>query len=447
MNKGGPARDIRANGPAPAGPVKKLDRRTRKGLMLRLGGYILQYWPLFLLAVLLTLASNQLSLMGPKYSGDAIDAIAAESGVHFDAVWENVGRMLVCYAASAILSYLLAILMIRLSQRIVYTMRKQLFEKLTSLQVSYFDTHTTGDIISRISYDIDTVNASLSQDLVQVMTSIYTVIGSLVFMWQISRPLIAVFAITVPASIFFTRFRSKRVRPLFHMRSQKLGELNGYAEEMLSGGSTIRAYGREDEISKRFAERNREAMDAYYNAEYYGAALGPSVNFINNLSISLVMIFGGMLYMFSQSGAAAPGSLFFITLGGVAQFVQYSRKFAGPINEFANILNEFQSAFAAAERIFRIIDEQPEAADAPGALELSNVQGRVEVENVDFGYTPEKPILKALSVNAKPGQTIAIVGPTGAGKTTIINLLMRFYDVTGGSSLVDGNEIRDVRRD
>ena len=447
MNKGGPARDIRANGPAPAGPVKKLDRRTRKGLMLRLGGYILQCWPLFLLAVLLTLASNQLSLMGPKYSGDAIDAIAAESGVNFDAVWENVGRMLVCYAASAILSYLLAILMIRLSQRIVYTMRKQLFEKLTSLPVSYFDTHTTGDIISRISYDIDTVNASLSQDLVQVMTSIYTVIGSLVFMWQISRPLIAVFAITVPASIFFTRFRSKRVRPLFHMRSQKLGELNGYAEEMLSGGSTIRAYGREDEISKRFAERNREAMDAYYNAEYYGAALGPSVNFINNLSISLVMIFGGMLYMFSQSGAAAPGSLFFITLGGVAQFVQYSRKFAGPINEFANILNEFQSAFAAAERIFRIIDEQPEAADAPGALELSNVQGRVEVENVDFGYTPEKPILKALSVNAKPGQTIAIVGPTGAGKTTIINLLMRFYDVNSGRILVDGNEIRDVRRD
>ena len=447
MNKGGPARDIRANGPAPAGPVKKLDRRTRKGLMLRLGGYILQYWPLFLLAVLLTLASNQLSLMGPKYSGDAIDAIAAESGVNFDAVWENVGRMLVCYAASAILSYLLAILMIRLSQRIVYTMRKQLFEKLTSLPVSYFDTHTTGDIISRISYDIDTVNASLSQDLVQVMTSIYTVIGSLVFMWQISRPLIAVFAITVPASIFFTRFRSKRVRPLFHMRSQKLGELNGYAEEMLSGGSTIRAYGREDEISKRFAERNREAMDAYYNAEYYGAALGPSVNFLNNLSISLVMIFGGMLYMFSQSGAASPGSLFFITLGGVAQFVQYSRKFAGPINEFANILNEFQSAFAAAERIFRIIDEQPEAADAPGALELSNVQGRGEVENVDFGYTPEKPILKALSVNAKPGQTIAIVGPTGAGKTTIINLLMRFYDVNSGRILVDGNEIRDIRRD
>ena len=316
-----------------------------------------------------------------------------------------------------------------------------------SLPVSYFDTHTTGDIISRISYDIDTVNASLSNDLVQVMTSIYTVIGSLIFMWQISKPLIAVFAITVPISIFFTRFRAKRVRPLFHLRSQKLGELNGYAEEMLSGGATIRAYGREDEISSRFAARNREAMDAYYNAEYYGAALGPSVNFINNLSISLVMIFGGMLYMFSQSGTAVPGSLFFITLGGVAQFVQYSRKFAGPINEFANILNEFQSAFAAAERIFRIIDEQPEIADVPGALPLSNAEGRVEVEDVNFGYTPEKPILKSLSVRANPGQTIAIVGPTGAGKTTIINLLMRFYDVNSGRILVDGHEIREVQRD
>ena len=453
MNKGGPARDIRANGPAgagngpAAGPAKKLDRKTKKGLLLRLGGYILQYWPLFLLAVLLTLASNQLSLMGPSYSGEAIDAIAAESGVNFEAVWTNVGRMLVCYAASAVLSYVLAILMILLSQRIVYTMRKQLFEKLTSLPVSYFDTHTTGDIISRISYDIDTVNASLSNDLVQVMTSIYTVIGSLIFMWQISKPLIAVFAITVPISIFFTRFRAKRVRPLFHLRSQKLGELNGYAEEMLSGGATIRAYGREDEISSRFAARNREAMDAYYNAEYYGAALGPSVNFINNLSISLVMIFGGMLYMFSQSGTAVPGSLFFITLGGVAQFVQYSRKFAGPINEFANILNEFQSAFAAAERIFRIIDEQPEIADVPGALPLSNAEGRVEVEDVNFGYTPEKPILKSLSVRANPGQTIAIVGPTGAGKTTIINLLMRFYDVNSGRILVDGHEIREVQRD
>ena len=414
--------------------------------MLRLGKYMLKYWPLFLLAIVLTLASNQLSLMGPKYSGDALDAIAAEGGVQFDIVWDNVVKMLICYLASAVLSYLLAVLMIQISQRIVYTMRRQLFEKLTSLPVGYFDTHATGDIISRISYDIDTVNSSLSQDLVQVMTSIYTVIGSLIFMWQISKPLILIFAITVPISIVFTRYRSKRVRPLFHKRSQKLGELNGYAEEMLSGCATIRAYNREDEIGGRFDRRNADAMNAYYSAEYSGAVLGPSVNFINNFSISLIMIFGGILYMFSQNGTVAAGTLFFITLGGAAQFVQYSRKFAGPINEFANILTEFQSAFSAAERVFRIIDEEPEPKDGAGAVVLGEVSGRVELQNVTFGYTPEKTILRDISVLAEPGKTIAIVGPTGAGKTTIINLLMRFYDANAGDIIVDGCKIREIQR-
>ena len=448
LNKGNFAKDPRAeSNPNKMGTSKKLDRKTTKSVMLRLGGYMMKYWPLFVLAIILTLASNQLSLLGPKYSGDAIDAIAAEGGVNFDAVWSNVIKMLVCYIASAILSYLLAVLMIQLSQKIVYTMRRQLFEKLTSLPVGYFDTHATGDIISRISYDIDTVNASLSQDLVQVMTSIYTVIGSLVFMWQISKPLIIVFAITVPISIVFTRYRSKRVRPLFHKRSQKLGELNGYAEEMLSGSGTIRAYNREGTIGGRFDRRNADAMDAYYRAEYCGAVLGPSVNFINNFSISLIMIFGGILYMYSQNGTAAAGSLFFISLGGVAQFVQYSRKFAGPINEFANILTEFQSAFSAAERVFRIIDEEPERADAENAVSLPEVSGCVELQNVTFGYTPEKTILRDISVLANPGKTVAIVGPTGAGKTTIINLLMRFYDVSAGDIYVDSHEIRDIRRD
>lgn len=447
MNKGNFAKGPRAEmGTGKAGGREKLDRKRTKSIMLRLGKYMLKYWPLFLLAIALTLASNQLSLMGPKYSGDALDAIAGEGGVQFNVVWSNVVKMLACYLASAILSYLLAVLMIQISQKIVYTMRRQLFEKLTSLPVGYFDTHATGDIISRISYDIDTVNSSLSQDLVQVMTSVYTVIGSLVFMWQISKPLILIFAITVPISVVFTRYRSKRVRPLFHKRSQKLGELNGYAEEMLSGCATIRAYHREDEIGSRFDRRNADAMDAYYSAEYSGALLGPSVNFINNFSISLIMIFGGILYMFSQNGTVAEGTLFFITLGGVAQFVQYSRKFAGPINEFANILTEFQSAFSAAERVFRIIDEEPEPPDTSDAISLREVCGRVELQNVTFGYTQEKTILRDISVLAEPGKTIAIVGPTGAGKTTIINLLMRFYDTSAGDILVDGRKIREIQR-
>ena len=425
----------------------KLSRKQRNKIILRLGGYVIRQWHLFIPALIFTLLSNQLSLLGPMYSGRAIDAIENASGVDFSAVWENVILMVGCYLVSAILSYCLAVIMIRLSQRIVYKMRKQVFEKLNTLPVSYFDTHPTGDIISRISYDIDTINASLSHDLVQVMTSVYTVAGSLIFMWRISRPLILIFAITVPASILFTRYRSKKVRPMFSKRSRKLGELNGYAEEMLSGTRTIEAYGKQDEISERFNKRNKDTMDAYYDAEYYGSALGPSVNFINNLSMSLVAMFGGLLYMLSQNGKILAGTVFFITLGGIAQFVQYSRKFAGPINEFANILHEFQSAFSAAERVFRILDEEPEAEDAPDAAELTETEGFVEIDNVTFGYVPEKTILKNVSVVAHPGKTIAIVGPTGAGKTTVINLLMRFYDPQSGEIRLDSIPSLKIKRE
>lgn len=444
------AQEIQGKGDAAVGGAEhfeKTDRKTTKSIFLRLCGYVLRYWYLFVPAVIMTLLSNQLSLLGPKYSGEAIDAIAASGGVDFDTVWDNLRKMLVCYVLAAVLSYVLSVLMIYIGQKIVYTMRRQLFEKLTSLPVSYFDVHPTGDIVSHISYDIDTINSTLSHDLVQIMTSLYTVIGSLAFMWGISKPLILVFAITVPVSILFTRFRAKKVRPLFRKRSRLLGELNGYAEEMLSGSRAIQAYAREEEIAGRFNMRNTDSMTAYNDAEHYGAAMGPTVNFINNLSISFITILGGILYLFSQNGTVQAGTLFFITLGGVAQFVQYSRKFAGPINEFANILSDLQSAFSAAERVFRILDEAPETEDADNALVLNDTEGKVDFDDVVFGYTPDKTILKGITLTAQPGKTIAIVGPTGAGKTTIINLLMRFYDVTKGAVSVDETDVRDITRE
>lgn len=428
--------------------IKKIGK---KGIFLRLSKYVLEQWPLFILALLLTLGANQLSLLGPKYSGAAIDAIELESGVNFPAVWENVIYMLGCYLISAILSYVLSVVMIKLSQKIIYKMRKQVFEKLTTLPVGYFDTHATGDIISHLSYDIDTINSTLSHDLIQVMTSLYTVIGSLIFMWNISKPMILIFALTVPISILFTRYRSKVVRPLFRSRAKKYGELNGFAEEMLTGSRTISAYGRQAVISSRFNKINDEAMDAFYKAEYSGALLFPTINLINNISLTLVAVMGGILYMYSQNGTFLEASVFFITLGGVAQFVQYSRKFAGPINEFSNILHEFQSAFSAAERVFAILDEESEKADLPDAKKLNNVLGDVRLNDVTFGYTKDKIVLKNVNVIAKKGQTVAIVGPTGAGKTTIINLLMRFYDQQSGEILIDGipsNELKraDLRR-
>jgi ATP-binding cassette subfamily B protein len=397
-------------------------------------------------ALLLTLGSNQLSLLGPKYSGGAIDAIELESGVDFPAVMTNIGYMLACYIISALLSYVLSVVMIHLSQKIIYKMRKQVFERLTTLPVGYFDTHATGDIISHLSYDIDTINSTLSHDLIQVLTSAYTVIGSLLFMWQISKPMILIFTITVPVSILFTRYRSKVVRPLFRKRAKKYGELNGFAEEMLTGSRTISVYGVQDVIFSRFNKINDEAMDALYKAEYHSALLFPTINLINNLSLTLVAVMGGILYMYSQNGTILAASAFYITLGGVAQFVQYSRKFAGPINEFSNILHEFQSAFSAAERVFTILDEQPEKADVPNAQEFTDVRGDVSLHDVTFGYTEDKIVLSNLSVTANKGQTIAIVGPTGAGKTTIINLLMRFYDPQSGEILMDGIPATELKR-
>ena len=425
---------------------KNKKAKNPKKVFLRLSKYVLQQWPLFTIALLLTLGANQLSLLGPRYSGAAIDAIELSSGVDFPTVWKNIGFMLGCYVISALLSYVLSVIMIQLSQRIIYKMRKQVFEKLTTLPVNFFDTHATGDIISHLSYDIDTINSTLSHDLIQIMTSLYTVIGSLIFMWQISKPMILIFVLTVPASLLFTRYRSKKVRPLFSRRAKKYGELNGFAEEMLTGSRTISAYGTEEVVSSRFNKINDEAMDAFYKAEYNAALLFPTINLINNISLTLVAVMGGILYMFSQNGTILTASTFFITLGGVAQFVQYSRKFAGPINEFSNILHEIQSAFSAAERVFAILDEEPEKADTKDAKELKEVKGDVALRDVTFGYTENKTVLKNVSVNAKKGQTVAIVGPTGAGKTTIINLLMRFYDIESGEILIDGISSVELKR-
>lgn len=414
----------------------------------RIGSYMLKQKFLVVSALVIMLTSNLLALAAPKLSGIAIDAIEPGAGkVDLDTVILFCSLMAVCYVLSALLSYLLAFIMTTLSKRIVYTMRKQVFDRLTELPINYFDTHATGDIISHISYDIDVVNASVSHDLLQIMSSIVTVVGSLVMMISIAPILILVFLFTVPASIIFAKWKTNKTRPLFRARSAKLGELNGYAEEMLSGHKSIKAYNRESEIISRFDTKNYETVTAYYNAEYQSAMMGPTVNFINNVSISLVTMLGGIFLMLTMKMGPALPYIFRIGLGDISAFVQYSRKFSGPINEFANILHEIQSACAAAERVFRIIDEPTEKPDEENAIELENAEGRVDIENVKFGYIPEKTIIKNLSLSVPKGHTVAIVGPTGAGKTTIINLLMRFYDIDSGDIKIDGNDIYFVKRD
>lgn len=409
--------------------------RDRRYVLIRLWSYLYQYKWLLFLALFLTIVSNLLGLIGPMLSGYAIDAIHGPNDVDFPLVFFYAALMIGFYAVSSLLTYLLTRITIHFSQRVIYQMRKDVFDTLMGLPVGYFDQTQTGDIVSRISYDIDTVNASLSNDLLQICTSIITVVGSLVMMLMIAPVLVSVFVITIPASILLTRYMTRRVRPLFRKRSAKLGELNGYSEEIISGQKTIKAYHQEETMISRFDQKNTEAVDAYYNADYYGSMTGPSVNFINNLSLSLVSVLGAILYLFQN-----------ISIGNLSSFVLYSRKFSGPINEAANILSELQSATAAAERIFRLIDEAPEPADAPDAIELTDVRGDVRMEHVRFGYLPGQTIIHDLSFHAEPGSLTAIVGPTGAGKTTLINLLMRFYDPQSGSITVDGKEISGLTR-
>ena len=408
----------------------------KRGTLLRLCKYLMRYkWGL-LLAVLLTVGSNLFALVGPELSGRAIDAIEPGKGlVQMEVVRYFAGRMVLFYVASSVMDYLLNVLMIAISRRITYQMRKDIFTRLADMPVGYFDTHATGDIISRISYDTDTINASLSTDLVQIFASVITIVVSLYKMLTIQASLVLVFLVTVPLSILITRRITKKTHPLFRLRSRKLGELNGFVEEMISGQKTLKAYNQEENTLDELDDINGQAVEAYYQSEYQTAAMGPSVNFIHNLSLTLISVFGTMLYMGGK-----------MTVGDISSFVLYSRKFSGPIREIADIFNELQSSVAAAERVFRIIDEPVEPADRADARVLAGVQGRVELEHVSFGYTPERTVLKDFSLEVRPGQLIAIVGPTGAGKTTLINLLMRFYDPQSGVIRVDGQEISGLTR-
>lgn len=423
-------------------------KSVRAAVIKRLGGYLWRYKFFVLLILLMMLVSNLMALAAPMLSGKAINLLEGGMGtVDLDTVAFYCVLMALCYVFSALLSYLLAIMTTTLSKKIVYTMRKQVFDKLMELPVSFFDTHAKGDIISHISYDIDVVNVSLSHDLLQVLTSLVTVVGSLAMMISIAPVLIVIFLFTVPASILFAKWKTARARPLFKRRSQSLGHLNGYAEETLSGHKTVKAYGREDVILSRFDQKNKDAVTAYYRAELQGAYMGPVVNFINNLSISLVAMLGGIFYMLTVTKGPALPVIFRIGLGDIGAFIQYSRKFSGPINEFANILHDLQSACAAAERVFHILDEVPEKPDAENAEQLRLVRGDVSLDHVRFGYIPEKTVIEDLDLKVKAGETVAIVGPTGAGKTTIINLLMRFYDADSGTIRIDGRDICHVTRE
>lgn len=436
MNRGGALSQVNKRG-------IRQKPRDLKYTLKRLWDYLYKFKFLLFIALALTILSNVFALIGPKLLGYAIDSMDDKfllngklvEGVNLNEVIYYCILMAFFYLFSSIFSFILSRLMIYISKRIVFKMREDAFDTLMKLPVSYYDTNLLGDIISKMSYDIDTINTSLSSDIISICTSIITVSGSFMMMLTISPILVLIFVFTIPVSLLFSRFMLKRTKDLFRARSRSLGELNGFVEEMITGTKTIKAYSKEDKILEVFDEYNISAVDKAYKAEYYGFITGPGVNFINNLSLSMVCVFGAILNI--NKG---------ITLGNLASFVSYSRKFSGPINEVANIFVDLQTALAASERVFALIDAPRELEDSEDAIDLES-NGSINFENVIFSYTPEKTIIKDLSFDVKPGQVIAIVGPTGAGKTTIVNLLMRFYDINSGSIYMDGVDIRNIKRD
>ncbi len=427
-------------GPGDRGGVKSKPKNAKRTL-LRIIKYMALYKWVVVALVIVAFLSNVGNLIGPQLAGKAIGVVeeGAKQGlgrIDMDRVLHYAVLMLVFYVGSTLLSFLVGIGMARVGRRIANHMRRDVFHKIMAMPVSFFDRNLAGDIISRVSYDVDVVTMSLSSDVVQIITSFVTVVGSFVMMVIVSPPMVLCMIFTIPVSVWYTRHMSKRTRPLYSKRSAAYGNMNGFAEEMFSGQKTILAYANEDRVTENFSAINRTAAEAYKNSDGLGITMGPTIGMINNFGLSAIGMGGAVLYLLGIVG-----------LEQISTFVLYSRKFSGPINEISNIINEIYSALAAAERVFEFLDEPEEPADAEDAATLTDCRGEVTVEDVSFSYVPEKPILKNISLQAEPGQTIAIVGPTGAGKTTIINLLMRFYDVDSGRICVDGLESRQYTLD
>ena len=409
---------------------KMIQKRPKdtKGTLIKLYKTLLPFKVLIIFVVVLSIFSCVLSLLGPYFCGEAINEVEKGPGmIDFSIVWKWAVMMLVSYLFSEVVYLTINLIMVSVSKKTGYILRKECFEKLHRLPVSVFDDNSAGDILSRISYDVDVVATSIQTDISQIITTIITVLGSFFMMLKISLPLSCITMVTLPVTIIYTIHIKGITRPLYSKRSEKYGEMNGFVEEMFSGEKTIQAYSYEENVSKEYAKINKEASDAYFNADVRGVTIGPTMGMMNNLSLALNGMIGSILYMFS-----------FATLGQLSSFILYSRKFAGPINELSNIMNEIFSALSAAERIYSFLGMKEDPEDAPDAIELTSGEGRVELRDVSVAYAPEKEILHSVSFSTEKGKTLAIVGETGAGKTTIINLLMRFYRPQGGKILIDG---------
>lgn len=387
--------------------------------------------------LLFLIVESFLTLLGPYLIGLSIDTMSASNGfVDFNALEIVVMALIFVYVTSGILTFLQGWLMAGMSQRIIADIRRVLFEKLQSLPVAFFDIHPHGELMSRLSNDIDNVSGTISQSTTQLLSGSIMIIGSLTMMMVLSPFLTVVNLLTACLVILLARVIANKTSKLFKEQQAELGRLNSHIEETISGIQIVKAFNREDKVIAAFDDVNMKLCEVGLKAQIWSGFLMPLMNVINNLGMALIAIIGGILVIKS-----------IITIGVIASFLSYSRQFARPLNDLANIFNLLQSGIAGAERVFEILDEQEETADLPNARILNNPKGHVVFENVSFGYRPDVSVLKNVSFLSAEGSSTALVGPTGAGKTTIVNLVTRFYDVTNGRILIDGIDVREYTRD
>jgi ATP-binding cassette subfamily B protein len=405
--------------------------------MARLWKYFGKERKFFTVISLFVLISAGVGLATPFLIGRAVDAMTVKNGAVDLGLLKIVILILgLAYLTDCGVTFLQGWLMAGVSQRIVLNLRRTLFAKLQTLPIAFFDRNTHGDLMSRLSNDIDNISGTISQSTTQLMLSCIMIAGSLIMMLILSPLLTLASLITVPLVFLLTRTIAKRTRVLFKEQQMVLGKLNGHTEETISGIQVVKAFNHEERVTAEFDEVNEKLCTVGIKAQIWSGFLMPLMNVINNLGFAAVAGVGGVLALRN-----------IITIGIIASFLSYSRQFARPLNDIANIFNTLQTALAGAERVFEILDEPGEPADKTGAVVLKRPRGQVEFNHVSFGYRPNFPILKDINFHAAPGSSIALVGPTGAGKTTIVNLLARFYDVSEGNILLDGLDLREYTRD
>lgn len=415
----------------------KVSAKDSKKTLKRLWGYLVQQKGRLIIVFLLVLLGTLLSLVGPFLIGKGIDVMSSGFGkVNLNRLLKIVFLLIGTYALSALMSWLQIYVMIGTAQTTVKELRKDLFEKLQGLSLPYFDSQPHGDLMSRMTNDVENINTTLSQNITQIFSSLITVIGTLIMMLYLSPLLTVLSLITIPIGIFLTIKIAGFTRKYFLSQQTELGSLNGYIEEIISGQKVVKTFGQEQKSIQRFGESNTKLKTVGIRAQIFTGIIPPMMNVVNNLSFALTAGFGGYL--------AVKGA---ITIGIIASFITYSKQFARPINEIANQFNMIQAALAGAERVFEVMDLTPEFENNAHNIELSSIRGDVLFEDVNFGYQSDIPVLKHINIKADKGHTIALVGPTGAGKTTIVNLLTRFYDIDSGKISIDGIDIRNIQKE